>query len=276
MGIAVITGASSGIGKEFFDLLYRARKAADSGQSPVTGHPVCEQIWVVSRNLSVFTDHPDLYDPTIVRPLPLDLSSPTDRDQLKEELRSKAPQIQILIQCAGLGIVGRADTLPDTDIRTMIDVNCTALTEIAIMALPYMSSISRRERPVMINIASSAGFLPQAGFSVYAATKSYVIHFSRALHREQIASGPVVTALCPGPVDTPFFDKASGSPGYAKRGFKSHFLVKPDKVAAYALRKSAQGRSLCAYGFSQRCLHLISKLLPNRWLIGVSAKVVKF
>ena len=98
---------------------------------------------------------------------------------------------------------GGVRELSVSDQTEMAELNCTALTAVTSMVLPFMPNNSR-----ILQFASSAAFLPQPGFAVYAATKAYVLSYSRALNRELKDRGISVTAICPGPVKTEFFDIA--------------------------------------------------------------------
>ena len=135
----------------------------------------------------------------------------TDREKLSDledaVFRHKAT-VRMLINCAGYGIMGEFCEQDRSLELGMIRLNCEALTELTHRMVPFMREGSR-----IIQMASSAAFLPQPDFAVYAATKSYVLSFSRALGEELKRDGIYVTAVCPGPVDTPFFDiaEAGGS-----------------------------------------------------------------
>jgi short-subunit dehydrogenase len=119
--------------------------------------------------------------------------------------------------------------------------------------LPYVN-----EGGKIIEIASSAGFMPQPGFSVYAATKSYVISFSRALRQELKAKKISVTAVCPGPVDTPFFSGLENVKEYKKK-----YAISPQKVAIGALKASKRNKALFVPTFSMKMVHLASKIVPT-------------
>mgnify|MGYP000835713314 CR=1 FL=1 len=115
----------------------------------------------------------------------------------------------MLVNAAGFGRSGSVEeiNMQRRRIQTdMVGLNCQALTRMTLLCLPYMHPGSR-----IVNLASAAAFCPQPYFAVYAATKSYVLSFSRSLREELKTRGIIVTAVCPGPVDTPFFD-VSGKP----------------------------------------------------------------
>ena len=129
------------------------------------------------------------------------------------------------------------------------------------MVLPYMDKNSR-----IIQYASSAAFLPQPDFAVYAATKAYVLSYSRALNRELKDRGICVTAVCPGPVRTEFFSIAetAGEIPFYKR----LVMANPRRVAAKAVRDSIACRELSIYSPAMELFYLLTKLVPHRLLLG--------
>ena len=161
MNIAIITGASSGIGKEFALQL-------DAGLYTI------DEFWLIARRkdrleeLACDLDH-------MAKTIPLDLTQEADMEHLRALLRKERPAVRMLINCSGYGIMGQFSEIDSREQVGMIDLNCRALTEITHACLPYMKKNSR-----IIQLASSAAFLPQPGFAVYAASKSYVLSFSRA------------------------------------------------------------------------------------------------
>ena len=128
------------------------------------------------------------------------------------------------------------------------------------ISLPYMA-----KRSNIINIASSAAFMPQPNFAVYAASKSYVLSFSRALHQELKKHGVIVTAVCPGPVNTEFFDIAES---YTKtKGYKVILRVNAKNVVALALKDAKKGRTVSTYGFVMKAFRVATKIVPHGWIV---------
>lgn len=113
------------------------------------------------------------------RVLDMDVTKKEPIERLKKLLAEEKPVIRMLVNCAGYGILGEFFDSNISDELGMIEVNCKALTQMTYLCLPYMRKNSR-----VIQLASSAAFLPQPNFAVYAATKSYVYSFSRALNQE--------------------------------------------------------------------------------------------
>ena len=143
-------------------------------------------------------------------------------------LTKEKPEIVFLVNAAGFGKIGSVKNLSTEDQLGMVDLNIRVLTGIAKLSLPYMAKHSR-----IINFASAAAFLPQPSFAVYAASKSYVLSFSRSLNEELQGSGCYVTAVCPGPVKTEFFDIAETT---GKIPFYKYlFMADPGNVCRKAL-----------------------------------------
>jgi hypothetical protein len=166
----------------------------------------------------------------------------------------------VLVNSAGYGIMGDFASADISDTTGMIDINCKALTNITHMCLPYMRKNSR-----IIQMASSAAFLPQPNFAVYAATKSYVLSFSRALNQELRKKKIYVTAVCPGPVDTPFFDIAEKTG--STLAVKKLTITRADLVVAQAIKDSyyKRERSVCTPLI--RMFEVLAKAIPHKVIL---------
>lgn len=248
MNITIITGASSGLGMEF------ARQL-----DAILGN--MDEIWLIARrgdrleNLARQMRHS-------TRLLPLDVTEKTALDVLQDELRKDSPCVKMLINCAGFGLLGDFSDLSIEEQMGMLKVNCMALTQITHMCIPYMKRNSR-----IIQLASSAAFLPQQGFAIYAATKSYVLSFSRALGAELRKRGIYVTAVCPGPVSTEFFDIAEKYQG--RLSVKNLTIVSADSVVRDAIRASMNKRPVAVYSPLIKAFAVLAKLLPHSLLLAV-------
>ena len=165
MKIAVVTGASSGIGREF------ARQIS-------ARYGKLDEIWLIARRKELLESLQEEIKLN-ARIIAMDLTSEEDMKQFRDYLEELNPDIKILVNCAGYGKVGRFEEIDLKEQTGMIDLNCKALTEMTGICLKYISSHSR-----IINVASAAAFCPQPRFNVYAATKAYVLSFSRALNCE--------------------------------------------------------------------------------------------
>ena len=244
--IAIVTGASSGMGKRF--ALYTHMFFPD-----------IDEVWLVGRNEErlLRTSRLVRFNSRIFA---LDL---TDEDELKgltDSLDEVKPDIRLLINSAGCGYMGRFDVISTEDNISMVDINCRALTMLTSICIPYMRKNAR-----IINLASAAAFICQSNFAVYAATKSYVLSLSDALSKELKSKKIFVTAVCPGAVDTPFFDTADK---YEKmKRFKKAFMSKEKYVVIKALWDSKKKKSRSVYGLHMKLFYVACKLLPRRFMM---------
>ncbi|MBE5939882.1 MAG: SDR family NAD(P)-dependent oxidoreductase [Lachnospiraceae bacterium] len=244
--IAIITGASSGMGKEF-------AKQIDARFISI------DEIWVVARRKDRL-EALKTQLATPVRILDYDICKDESIDKINELLASENIRIKMLVNNAGMGLIGNFHTSADFEQINIIDLNIRALTKLTKICLPYMSYNGR-----IINIASSAAFLPQPGFAVYAASKSYVLTFSRALARELKDEYIYVTAVCPGPVETEFFEVAEKD--NALVWYKKFFMAKSKNVVKKALDDSMARKHVSVYGRSMRIFRILCKIIPHEIII---------
>lgn len=245
MNIILITGASSGMGVEFALQLDNVFQNID-------------EIWLVARRKKEMLEVAQHLEHT-TRVLDMDVTNDEHIERLKKVLADERPVIRMLVNSAGYGIMGDFSASSIKDELGMIDVNCKALTQLTHLCIPYMRKNSR-----IIQLASSAAFLPQPNFAVYAATKSYVLSFSRSLGAELRSKGILVTAVCPGPVDTEFFQVS----GELENPLKKLVKVRPQGVVRKALLDSRAGKDISVYGLPMKCAHAASKLLPHRLILA--------
>lgn len=254
MNIIVITGASSGMGREFAMQLDRGLKTID-------------EFWLVARRgermkeLAADMQHS-------VKILPLDLSAEGDIQLFGEVLCEEKPVIRMLVNCAGYGLIGDFCEIPMEKQAGEVDVNCRALMQMTYMCIPYM-----RKRSRIIQLASSAAFLPQPGFCVYAATKSFVLSFSRALREELKDRQIYVTAVCPGPVQTEFFDVAEQYG--AVLSIKKYTMAEADRVVRDALSASCKNRSMSVCGPLMKTFWVMTRLMPQDPVLRITQKLKK-
>lgn len=246
MKIAVVTGASSGIGKEFVLQISRLYKNL-------------EEIWVMARR----TENLEELKKQISIPIRIfdgDMQRDYIFERLEKELERRKANIRMLVNAAGYGKVGLFSQIGQREQLGMITLNCQALTKMSLICLPYLTNGSR-----IINIASSAAFAPQPGFAVYAASKSYVYSFSQALWAELCPRGILVTVVCPGPVDTEFFQRSGKLPN----PFKDSLKAAPEQVVRKALLDSVKKRRVSVYGLSMKCARGAAKLIPDAWTVDI-------
>lgn len=248
MRIALVTGASSGIGREFvrqIDQLYQK----------------LDEIWVVARR----TERLKELQKQIRTPIRIydgDLSRDYIFEKIQKDLERYLADIRMLVLSAGYGKMGKMEEIPVSELAGMIDLNCRALTRMTGICIPFLSAGSR-----ILMISSAAAFSPQPGFAVYAATKSYVYSLSWGLRTEMRAKGVYVTAVCPGPVDTEFFQRAGNLPRESRLSVR----MPSEKVVRQALKDSVRRRGVSVCGGTMRSAWAVSKLIPY----GISSALMK-
>jgi len=249
MNIAVITGATSGIGREFCSLI--------SQKEPL------DQIWCIGRNeerLASLTSSA----PNKIRCFSLDLGKLEDLKKLEQTFQAeKNLSICFLVNAAGTGRYGSFEKTALHELLETVRINCEALTAVTALCLPYMKADSH-----ILQIGSAASFFPQPDFAVYSASKAYVTAFSKALAAELKRRRIRITTVCPGPVDTPFLVRSREGikvPEYKKRG-----LADPHKVAKQALKDAGKGRTISIYGLKIKLLYFGSRILPVEFFTGIT------
>lgn len=243
MKIAVVTGASSGLGREFVLQLARSERHL-------------EEIWVIARRQDRLEALRPL-SPVPLRVLPLDLTLSSAIDALEAQLKEAAPEIEVLVYAAGFGRMGDAQSVPRQDSAAMIRLNCQAAVEITQLCLPYIGARGR-----IVEVCSTAAFQPMPYFNVYAATKAFLYRYSLALGRELRGQGITVTAVCPYWIrDTEFISVAKQSGSQTVRHFPLSSGVR--RVAARALLDSRRGCAVSTPGLVCTVHRAAAKCLPS-------------
>ncbi|MBO5374208.1 MAG: SDR family NAD(P)-dependent oxidoreductase [Clostridia bacterium] len=232
MNIAVINGASRGIGLEIAKLL--------DGEG-------LDELWLICGK-----NTPSYEFKTSTRFFYTDLCEKSPYNEICLALSNQSPCIKYLVCSAGIGYNGSIDDISLENIENTVIVNCSSLSTLTKIATSFMKEGSK-----IIHIASGAGFLPQPYFATYSASKTYVIHFSRAIGRELAKRKISVTAVCPGPVDTDFFANLENVAEYKKK-----HLIGAKKVACGAIKASKKNKRIYCPTISMKLVHLASKLLP--------------
>lgn len=253
MNVIVITGASSGIGREFALQLDQYFSNVD-------------EFWLIARSRDKLRETAALLSHK-TKILSMDITKDAQLERLEDTLKDNRAIVRMLVNCAGYGIMGPFDKQNREGELGMIRLNCEALTNITHRLIPYMRKGSR-----IIQLASSAAFLPQEDFAVYAATKSYVLSFSRALAQELREQEIYVTGVCPGPVDTPFFDIAEKTG--STLAIKKYTMVDAQRVVREALRDSYYKRSISVCSLPIKSFRLVAKIIPASVLLN-GMKVLK-
>jgi short-subunit dehydrogenase len=243
---ALITGASAGIGRQF------ARQLADRARSLVLVARREQRLNELRDELRNRNGELNVHVRVV------DLCDKSQIDSLIAWLDQNKIDIDFLINNAGLGDYGTfATSDPERDDR-IIQVNIVALTSLIRGLLPQMVE---RKRGAILNVSSSAGFLPNPGMAVYAASKAYVNSFSEALRAELRDTRVTVTALCPGPVHTEFGDVAKRPGGQPERG-PEFVYVSVEKTARAALAAVEADRPLVIPGLAMKLGMFLVRITP--------------
>lgn len=243
MNIAIITGASSGMGMEFARQLDRSLRKTD-------------EIWLLARRREPMEELADTMR-TRAKTIVIDMTNEKEMSQFAEVLAISNPKITVLVNCAGVGSYGAFSKQSNEDVAAMVRLNIMALTQMTKICLPYMRRGSR-----IIQFSSGAAFVPQAAFAVYAASKSYVYSLSRALSKELRGRRISVTAVCPGPVNTPFLEHAYGAASQIN-GLKKLTMAKTECVVAKAIADCKMGKSVSVCGLPMKALYLVTQSVQN-------------
>lgn len=253
MRTGIITGASSGMGREF------VLQAAARGD--------LDELWVIARRAERLEQlRQEVSVPLTI--LPLDLMQEESFARYEALLAEKQPQVTLLINASGFGKFGRYDEIPLRDSLDMIDLNCKALVRMTQLTLPYLARGAH-----VIQVDSLSAFQPVPYLGVYGATKAFVLSYSRSLNAELVPRDIHMMAFCPGWVKTEFFDHAEQTSKTAVTYFNQLFTAR--EVVACALKDSARGRDVCVPGFRIKAQVLLTKLLPHRLVIKIWMKQQK-
>jgi short-subunit dehydrogenase len=250
MEIAVLTRASAGLGKAFFEAYLQSGTKVD-------------EIWLIARRkerleaLAATTDQK-------VRVLPLDLVNEDSIGTLRNLLETEKPQVKALINNAGFGKMGYVYDLSPEEQGAMVDLNCRALTALSALFTPYM-----QRGGYIVNVCSIASFVPNPRMTVYSSTKAYVMSFSRGLREEMKQKGVNVLALCPGPMSTEFLPIAGIGAGDSKT-FDTLPYADPAKVAKAALKHAAKGHAVYTPKLLFKVYRILARIIPHRILMKVS------
>lgn len=239
--IAVVTGASSGLGKEFTRLMLQEQ---------------VQEVWAIARNKENLARLRQVLGKKI-RCISMDLSDRRVIEKFEKILKEEQPAIRYLINNAGYDKFCSYKDLDIEESLNMIDLNCSAVVAMGLACIPYM-----RRGSHIINIASQASFQPLPYQNIYAATKAFVRNYSRALNVELKNTGIQVTAVCPGWVDTALFDRANIGAEQTIKNFWG--MLKPEQVVRQALKDAKSGKDISVCSLYVKFCHVIAKILPQR------------
>jgi short-subunit dehydrogenase len=244
--VALITGASSGIGLEL------ARVFAAHGHELVLVARRQDRLDELATEIAA-TGRPR---PTV---LMADLERREGAAKIAAELASRSLEPAFVVNNAGFGLSGAAAALSRDEQLGMIDLNVRALTELSLM---FVDSLAHH-RGGILNVASVAAFLPGPGMAVYYATKAYVLSFTEALHRELSDRGVRVTALCPGPVLTEFQARSQMQLNSAARSLE----LSPNRVAQIGYDGLMGGKRVVIAGIGNKIAVSFLRFVPNTLLL---------
>lgn len=246
--VAVITGASSGLGCEFVKGLVKL-------------HPEINEYWLIARRKERMEELASTFSGIKFKILPLDLSDKESFKAYEQTLETEKPNITILVNNAGYGKLGDFDKLTCEEQYGMADVNMRAMIAMTRLTLDYM-----KENAVILNTCSIAAFLPNPRMAVYSSTKAFVFSFSKALREELKARKINVLACCPGPMDTEFLPTAGIDKG-ASPLFDFCPRVNQTEMAEKSIIRAYKGKAVYTNKFMYKLYRVMGKLLPHNWLM---------
>lgn len=246
--IAVVTGASGGMGQVFVRELFKES---------------LDEIWAVGRNENRLLALKNEFGEK-VKPVCLDLTKSTDLLSFSEQLTNQDLSVLWLINNAGMAKMAPSKEFSFAEIQQTIALNCTAPSALTNLCLPFM-----KEGAKILNVSSASAFQPVPYINLYAATKAFERSYSRSLNQELKAAGITVTAVCPGWVDTDMLTREMNGKTVRFPG-----MTTPERVVQKALKDAKKGRDMSVCSLYVKCLHLNVKLLPQRltmkiWLSGI-------
>ncbi len=248
---ALITGASSGIGAEF------ASQLAGRGMHLILAARRFDRMKALAEELN--TRHG-----TNCHIVTIDLAEEDAARKIMLEVKRLGIQLELLVNNAGVAMIGDIEATSSDSVRQMLNLNIQTLTELTYRVLPGMLE---RGHGAIINLSSQAAFQPVAFMAAYAASKSYVLHFSEALWAEARSRGVTILALCPGVTRTELFDTA-GVPGWLEK----HAAMTPFRVVKKALKALEKRRQFIVPGWKNYLLTLLVRMATRRTAVNESKR----
>ena len=254
MSIAVITGASSGIGREF---AFKLRDMAG-----------VKEFWLIARNeerLNAVAKELGVPSKIILA----DLSKKEGIEKYREALIENKPEISFLVNAAGFGVFGSFDILSEDTVTDMIDVNIKATVLITHMSVPYMPKGGR-----IIELGSGSCFTPLPHFNIYSSSKVFVLHYTKSLNYELKPYGIRATCFCPGWVNTAFLPKSLDAKGaYVPKSMKP--LLDTERVVRGCVSASIRGKAMYVTNWYTKLQHVLFKILPDSILSSMWLGMLK-
>ena len=249
MKIAIVTGASSGMGREFVKQL--------------SAWVQVEEIWVIARRTEALESLKNEVSLPI-RPISLDLCENSSFEAYGQLLEEHQPDVKLLVNAAGFGKFGDFDAVPLEDDLRMIDLNAKSLVAMTRLTLPYM-----RRGSHILQLDSLSAFQPVPYITTYGATKAFVLSYSRALGAELKPRGIRVMAMNPGWVKTEFFNHALQTNGQNRVQYYNHLYEAKDVVATGLKHLYKTKKDYSVHGLPVKFQVFLVKLLPHSLVMKV-------
>jgi short-subunit dehydrogenase len=253
--LALITGASAGIGAAF------ARILASHGYDVALTARRADRLEALAAEIR-------LRFGVEAYAIPADLADPAGVDAVLAGVEAQGRVVDMLVNNAGYGLPGTYATTAWADQGKFLQVMLTSVCELTHKVLPGM--IERRFGRI-VNVASLAGLVPgAAGHTLYAATKGFLVKFSQSLHLENLSTGVHVSALCPGFTYSEFHD-VNGTRAQVSQSLPAWLWMGADEVAATGYEAVEANRPVCVPGAPNKTIAAIAKLLPDDWALALMA-----
>lgn len=249
--ISVITGASSGMGRDFVKMIDMIEE--------------CDEIWVIARRREKLEELKS-ENGKIIRPVELDLSKNESIAIYGKMLEEEKPQVVALVNAAGFGKFGKFEDIPLEEQMNMIDLNCKALMAVTYLTLPYMPEGSH-----VYQLGSQSSFQPVPYIATYGATKAFVLSLTRALNKEYEKRKIRMIAVCPGWVKTEFFDRAVTDDTIVH--YNKFYTSK--QVVSQAVKDMYRGKDVSVCGSFVKGQVFLAKILPHRTVMKIWCKQQK-
>ncbi len=243
MNIAIITGASSGLGKEYIKEITKKYNDLD-------------EIWIIARRKNLLEETAKEYPKQKIVPIAMDLTDYKSYNILQKMLSEREATVKILVNNAGYGVLSEIIDSKPLSQSGMVDLNCRALTALTTLVLPFMKKGS-----FVVNVCSIASFCPNARMTVYSSTKAYVLSYSKGARFENKKRGINILATCPGPMKTEFLNVA-GINGKSKT-FDILPYCDPEKVAKKSLEYAEKGKGVYTPRVFYKFYRFLAKIIPH-------------
>lgn len=247
MKIAIVTGASSGLGREF------ALQLPSSYE--------LDEIWLIARRKDQLDETAALLADQKGIVMPMSLTSREDLDRLKKKIKQCSANVKVLVNNAGYSIIGNFAELPLDRQLEMIDLNVKTLVELTYTCIPYMEPGS-----VIYQVASISGFLPGPSVAVYSGTKAFVLNYSHSLYQELKPKNIHVITVSPGAVDTEFWKVASDKDSYLPPN-----AARAADVVSLAIKDAKEMKLNSTYGFISKMNILLPRVLRRKTLLKLAS-----